>query len=182
MMIDVRSAQDLPRKRLQQIILFVRRVIGADHGELAIPAQLGKLFGNGSKCDGPGDRLQLAAAPHQRRRQALGMLIEVEAVAPFDAEELAIEAGVVAVVGANDLAVSHAERCLAAVRAMRANSADVLHLPGPRLIAVRSAGERADRADIDAGAALVALEMIAAIRNNFCGGAAIPDSQGAHAP
>ena len=42
-----------------------------------------------------------------------------------------------------------------------------VHLPRPRLIAVDAAGERADGADVDAGAALVAFQVVALVRRDF---------------
>ncbi len=64
---------------------------------------------------------------------------------------------------------------------MRADGADVLHFPGPRLIAIRAAGERAHRADIDAHAALVAFQMIEMIGLDHRDRAAIADAQRLHA-
>ena len=56
---------------------------------------------------------------------------------------------------------------------MRADGADVLHFPGPRLIAIGAAGQRAHRADVDARAALVAFQVIVTIGNNLGNHAAI---------
>ena len=109
------------------------------------------------------------------------MIVEIESVAALDAEELAVDAGAVAIVAADDLVVAHAERGLAAVRAMRADGADVLHLPGARLIAISAAGERAHGADIDAHAALVALQVIAFVGRDLRNHAAIDHAQRAHA-
>ena len=64
---------------------------------------------------------------------------------------------------------------------MRADGADVLHLPGPRLVAIGAAGQRADRADVDARAALVALQVIAEIGSDLGDDAAIDHAQRAHA-
>src|SRR5438477_4159045 len=92
------------------------------------------------------------------------MIGEVECVAPLDAKEIVINTALVAVVAAHNL---HApvrtpdpERRLAAVAAMRAHGADMLHLPGTSLVAIRPRGERTHRADIDTHAALFALQMI----------------------
>ena len=46
-------------------------------------------------------------------------------------------------------------------RAVRADGGDVVHLPGAGLVAIAAAGERADRADVDAHAALLAVEVVA---------------------
>ena len=95
------------------------------------------------------------------------MLGEIERVAALHAEELAVDAAAVAIVAANDLVVANAQRGPAAIGAMRADGADVLHFPGPGLIAIRAAGERAHRADVDAGAAFVAFQMIVMVRNDL---------------
>src|SRR5579883_2255991 len=64
---------------------------------------------------------------------------------------------------------------------MRADGADVLHLPGTRFVTVGARGERTNRTDVDAGPALVALEMIAAVGHDFSRGAAIADTERAYA-
>src|SRR5579883_1055857 len=109
------------------------------------------------------------------------MLDEIEPVAALDAKELAVDPAAVAVVAAHDLAVAHAERRPAAVAAMRADRADVLHFPRTRLIAVNPAGQRADRTDVDAGPALVAFQMIVMIRNDLRDHAAVRDPERVHA-
>src|SRR5262249_21318755 len=63
---------------------------------------------------------------------------------------------------------------------MRADGADVFHLPGPRLVAVRAAGERAYRANIDARAALVALQMVPHVGGDFAHDPAIDHAERAH--
>src|SRR6185436_3349944 len=88
------------------------------------------------------------------------MVRKIERVTAFDAQEFTVDTGLVAVIGANNLVVADAESGLAAIRAVRADGADMLHFPGACLITVRSAGQRADRADVDAHAALVAFQMV----------------------
>ena len=88
---------------------------------------------------------------------------EVEGVAALVAEEVAVDAGLVAVVAADDLAAvgggAHAEGGLAAVAAVRADGGDVVHLPRARLVAIGAGGQRADGAGVDAHAALLAVDM-----------------------
>ena len=110
---------------------------------------------------------ELPVYPHQRRLKPLVAISEIERVAALDAQELAVDARAVAIVAADDHVVAHAERRLAAVRAVRADGADVVHLPGPRLVAIDAAGQRAHRADIDARAALVAFEVVAVRRRDL---------------
>src|SRR3989442_1667490 len=82
----------------------------------------------------------------QRGLETFRMIDEVKPVAALDAQELPVDAAAVAVVAADYLVVADAQCRPAAVGAMRANRADVVHLPGSRLVAVDAAGERADRA------------------------------------
>ena len=56
-----------------------------------------------------------------------------------------------------------------------------LHLPGPRVIAVSAAGERAHRTDVDALAALVALEVIFFVGRNQRNRAAVDNAERAYA-
>src|SRR5579862_5306822 len=72
----------------------------------------------------------------------------------------------VAIVGTEDFVVADTQRGLASVRAVRAGLGDVGHFPWSRLIAVGSAGERADGADIDAHAAFFAGERAFFIRED----------------
>ncbi|MCY1229545.1 hypothetical protein D9M72_419140 [compost metagenome] len=60
--------------------------------------------------------------------------------------------------GANphELALARADRQLTSGAAMRANRVDLGEIPGPRLVAIGKTHQRADRADFDAVAALVA--------------------------
>ena len=53
----------------------------------------------------------------------------------------------------------------------------MLHFPGTRLITIRSAGERANGADVDALAAFVAIQVIAFVRRNERNGSAVHDTE-----
>src|ERR1700686_5270174 len=98
------------------------------------------------------------------------MLRKVESIAPFDAKEIAIDSTFVAIVSAHNLrarlTLANAQSRLAAIAAVGADRAHMIHLPRPRLVAIRSRGERADWADIDAHAALFAVEVIVLIRGD----------------
>src|ERR1019366_6213569 len=109
---------------------------------------------------------------------AIAAVGEVEGVAPLDAEEVAIDAALVAVVAAHDLharvGAAGPPRGFATVAAVGADGAHVLHLPGTRLVTISTRGERADRADVNAHAALFALQMILLVgRNNRAGTAVL---------
>src|SRR5581483_6690140 len=56
---------------------------------------------------------------------------------------------------------------------VRARRTDMLHLPGAGLITISSRGERTDRADIDAHAALFTLEVIFFVGDDGRDGAAV---------
>src|SRR5208337_5458354 len=113
---------------------------------------------------------QFAVFANQWLRQAVLMMRKVESVAPFDAEEIAIDSALVAVVAADDLRTglraADAQRGFTAVPAVSANRAHVIHLPRARLIAIGAGGKRADRADVYAHPALFAVEMILLIRGD----------------
>ncbi len=115
------------------------------------------------------------------RLQALGAVHEIRRVPAFDAQKLAVDARLVAIVAADDFVVANAQRGLAAIGAMRADGADVLHLPGARLIPIRAAGERAHRANVDAHAAFVAFQMIEMVGLDHRHRAAIAHAQRLHA-
>src|SRR5205823_1263477 len=106
--------------------------------------------------------------------------IKVKSVAALDAQELAVDSAAVAIVAANNLVVPRAQGGLASIAAMRADRAHMGHLPGTRLVAVDPAGQRAYRADIDAGAALVAFQVIAHVGSDLGHYAAIDHAQRAH--
>src|SRR6476469_6297593 len=55
---------------------------------------------------------------------------------------------------------------------MRADGANVLHLPRAGLVTIRAGGERADRAYVNAHAAFFAVKMVAFIRGDHGTGAA----------
>ena len=160
-MIDIVGAEALAREFCQEEILFVGGVIRADHAELPLRALASLNFvETTSSALRPGNRLEAFFGPHHGRLQALGVLGEVEGVAALHAQELVVDAAAVAVVAANDLVVADTQSRLAAIGAMGADGADVFHFPGASLIAIGSAGERAYRANVDAGAAFVAFQMV----------------------
>ncbi len=103
-------------------------------------------------------------------RQAFFVVSEIERVAAFDAEEVAVDAALVAIVAAHDfhagITTAHAERRFAAVAAMRADGPDVIHFPRTRLIAVGPGSERAHRTNVDAHAALFAIEVVFLVGRN----------------
>src|SRR5438477_10803198 len=109
---------------------------------------------------------------------------EVKGVPAFDAEEVTINAALVAIIAAYDLhtgfVAPYAECRLAAIATMRADGANVIHLPGTRLVAVRTRRQGANRADINAHAAFFTLEVIAFIGRDHRSAAAILNAQRPH--
>src|SRR5262245_24752950 len=177
-MIDVVGVETLTHQLLQIVILFVGGATRSDDSEFATTIlHFAKPLRNGGERVRPRNGHEVAIDAEERRLQALRVVIKVERVAALDAEEVAVDAGVVTIVAADDLVVADAECGAASVGAVRANRADVLHFPGAGLIAVSAAGERADGADIYAHAAFVALEMVAAVRRNFGNDAAVHDAE-----
>src|SRR5215510_11367417 len=98
----------------------------------------------------PRNREELIALAHHRLFDAFGMPGEIEAKTPLHAKKVAVDAAQIAVVSAQDFMIAHAERGFAAVGAVRASRGDVLHFPWTRLVAISSAGQRADRANVNA--------------------------------
>src|ERR1700751_5781983 len=98
------------------------------------------------------------------------MIREVESVATLDAEEVSVRAALVAVIAADNfhsrVGAAHSERGFAAVAAMRADSADVLHLPRTGLVAICAGSQGTDGANVDTHAAFFALEMVFLVGSN----------------
>ena len=177
-MVDIVGLQRRPRKLLQQERFFIRDARRTNNASL--PAGL-ELLNNRLQRPRPAHFFQLPVNPHQRRLQPFRMMVEVESVAALHAQELAVQTGAVPVIPANNFVIPNTQRRLAAIGTMRANRADVLHFPRPRLVAIRATGQRAHRADIDTRTALVALKMIPVRRRNFRRNATVHNPQRAHA-
>src|SRR5215469_1057926 len=110
--------------------------------------------------------LKRAISAHERLADALRVRREIVTETPLGAKKFAIDAAVVAIVGAQNLVVSDGQRRLASVRAVSARGAEVFHLPRTRLVTIRAACERTDRADVNAHAALFAGELAGIIGND----------------
>src|ERR1035437_10320825 len=113
------------------------------------------------------------------------MVDEIEGVASFDAEEIAVDAALVAIVSAHDvhagIAAEAAKRREATIAAVRADGADVVHLPRACLVSVISRGQCADRTDVDAHTAFLALEVVAFVGSDYLTLAAVLNAQRPHA-
>src|SRR5208337_1139642 len=169
MVIDVVGAKARARQPLKQVIFLVRGAVGADETDgfgAVSSVQLFELLGSGLRGLFPRNGIELFSLAQKRLLDALRMLGEIKAEAPFHAEKVPVDAGKVAIVGAEDFVVTDAEGGLAAIGAMRADRGNILHFPGPRFVTVRSASQRADGADVNAHAALYAVQVIAAIGND----------------
>src|SRR5208283_2621738 len=108
----------------------------------------------------------------------------VKAKAALHAEEVIVQPAAVAVVAADNLAAvlaaPHANRGQAAVTAVGAHGAHVIHLPGPRLIAIAAAGQRSHGTDVNALAALLAVQLIAHVGCDHRTLSAVLDAEGVH--
>ena len=145
-------------------------MVRTDHGHgfrAVLGADLLQARGDVPQGDVPVDRFRASVFPKERLGEPLRVVDEIPGEASLDAEELAVDAGRVTVIGAEYFVVLYTERGLAAVAAVVADGSGVLQLPGAGLVAIRAAGERADRADVDAHAALLAVELVVPVRNNF---------------
>src|ERR1700693_3497797 len=109
------------------------------------------------------------------------MISKIKRVSSLDAEEVAVRSALIAIIATNNLhariRAAHPQSRLAAIPAMRADGADMLHLPGTRLIAIRPGSKRPHRANVDAHAALFALQMVSLIRRDDRTNAAVLHSQ-----
>jgi hypothetical protein len=164
--VDVVGADDGAGELLEEVIFLVGGAVGADDadavGTLGV-AQLAEACAGEGECLFPGDWLEAAVGlAEQWGREALDAVGEVEAVAAFVAEEVAVHAALVAVVAANDFGAvgdgADTEGGLAAIAAMGADGGDVVHLPGAGFIAIGTRGESSYGAGVDAHAALLAVE------------------------
>src|SRR5215831_7565191 len=137
MMVDVVRAKCSPRQPLQKIAFLVRRAVRADKAD-SLRSIRGMQFlqfsRSGLRSFFPGNRQQFVALADERLLDALRVLREIEAEAALYAQKFLVNAREVAIVGAQDFVVAHAQRGLAAVRTMGANRRDVLHLPRPRFV------------------------------------------------
>src|SRR5437868_7163036 len=147
MMIDVRGAESFACEFLEEIVFLVRSTIRTDEAERvrAVASVDGLKFGR-SRLRGffPGNGKKLVALANHRLLDAIRMFREIETETALDAQEVAVDATHVAVVGTDNFVIANAERSLTAVRTVRANGGRVFHFPGPRFVAIRAAGQRAD--------------------------------------
>ena len=123
MVIEIVGAERDAREAIQQIIFFVRGAIRADEadrGRAVLLVHLLQPARNFLERIFPAGGFEFAIAANERLADALGMLCEIEAEAALGAEKIAVDAGKVAIVGAQNFVVANAESGLAAVRAVRA--------------------------------------------------------------
>ena len=165
--------------------ILVCGAVGADHADSLAAAgvtDFAQLFAGVVERCLPANLGQLAIGlANEGLGQPFGVVGKVEGVAALDAEEISVDPALVAVVAANDLhafvGAAHAECGLAAVAAVGADGGDVVHLPWACLVAIGAGGERADRADVDAHAALFAVEMVAAVGRDHAGDSSVLHAQ-----
>ena len=184
--VDVVGAEDGARELLQQVGFFVGGAVGADDADGSCRRALSRISRSflpaKSRASSQLTGCELAVGlADERLGEAVFVIGEVEGVAALVAEEVAVDAALVAVVAADNLDAvvggAHAEGGLAAVAAVRADGADVVHLPRAGLVAIGAGGERADGADVDAHAALFAVEVILVVRRDDAGDAAVLDAE-----
>ena len=112
------------------------------------------------------------------------MIGEIKRVTSLDAQKIAIDAAFVAIVATHNLhsgiCSTHAQSSLAAISAMCARGAHVLHFPGTSLVSVCARGQRTHGADVNAHAAFFAFEMIFSVGSDNRAYAAILHAQRPH--
>ena len=168
-MVDVVRSKRRARQPLQQVILFVRCPVRTDEPDRVLAVGVVnrlQLARCGLRGFFPGNGIELVALANQGLPNALRVFGEIKPKPSLHAQEISVDPAQVAVVRAQNFVVAHAERRLAAIRTVRADRRNVLHLPRPRLVAIGSAGQRSDRADINAHSALFALQVILAVRDD----------------
>ena len=182
-MIDVIRSKRHARQLLQQVVLFIRSAVRANEPNRILAARVMNRFQlgrSGLRSFFPRNGKQLVALAQQRLPDALRMLREIKAKAPLHAQEILVDAAQVAVIRTQNLVIAHAQRRLAPVRTMRAHRRNVVHLPGARFVAIRPAGQRPHRANVNAHPAFFAFQVIFAVGNDHAVRAAHPHAQGLH--
>src|SRR5258708_9683888 len=174
MVIDIVGLQKYAREFRKQISCFVcgpRRANDANRLPAVFVANFSKLLSDHRKGFFPRRRNQLAFFSNKRLREALFVIRKIEGVTAFDAEKVAVRAALVAIVAANDfhagVGTANAQRGLATIATMSANGSDMRHLPRASLVAIRPGSECADGADVDAHAALFALQVVFFIVSDY---------------
>ena len=179
-MVDVVRSKRRARHPLQQIILFIRSAVRTDESNRIFSAgvvnrlqlcrcRLRRLF--------PRNGIKFVAFANHRLPNALRVRREIKTKAALHAQKIFVNSTQVAVIRTQNLVIAHAQRRLAAVRAMRANRGNIRHLPRPRFVTIRPARQRAHRTNINAHPAFFAFQVILAIRNNHAVRAAHPHAQ-----
>src|SRR5579884_222176 len=141
--IDIVSGEGDTSELLQQIVLFVCCSCRADYTNCLAAIALKNPFESLSdviECLFPSCGSQPSPATDQRLRESVFVIYEIERVASFDAEKIAVDSALVAIIAAYDLHAgirsAHAERRLASIAAMRTGCADVIHFPWASLVPI----------------------------------------------
>ena len=111
-MVDAVGVERCTGELLEEVGFFVGDAGGTD--DARFPACL-ELLNNGLQGAGPTDFFELSVHAHERRLETFRMVVEIEGVAAFDAEEFAVDAGAIAVVATDDFVGPDAEGGLATV-------------------------------------------------------------------
>src|SRR5579883_331383 len=174
-MVNIVGAEHRTCEFLQQIIFFVRGAVRADNTDglsaFALTNFTEPLRSEINRLT-PGGFFELAIGlADERFGQAFRAVGKVKGIAALDAEEVAVDAALVAVVSAHNfhsvIGTAGAQSGLAAVAAMRADGRHVSHFPRAGLVAVGTGSQCADGADVNAHAAFFALEMVLAIGRDY---------------
>src|SRR5437667_10866008 len=100
MMVNVICAEGAACESLQEVAFLVAGAVRADESDRIRPSRVERLLEplrRGLRGLFPANWQQFVPFADQRRAQALGMLREIEAKAPFHAQKILVDAGEVAV-------------------------------------------------------------------------------------
>src|SRR5579871_5466760 len=139
MVINIVGAQHGAGELLQEVILFVGGAIGADYANglaaFAV-ANFSQAFANIINGFFPGSRRKLAIPADEGAAKPVFVVEKVKGVASLDAEEIAVDPVLIAIIAADDIhsriGTANPQGGLATVTAVRADGAHVLHLPRTR--------------------------------------------------
>src|SRR4051794_3362730 len=185
--VDVIGFANHARELLQQIILFVRGATGTDNpNRLAAVciSSFRETFADQFESFFPCGWRQPSIFADERLLQAIWAIRKIKCVTSLDAEEIPINAALIAIVAADDVHPvfrTPRPKCrLAAIAAVGASRADMVHLPRTSFVPVRAGSQCADRTDVYAHATLFALQVIPFIGSDDRTYAAILYTQSPH--
>src|SRR6266568_7861722 len=160
-------------KFLQQVILFVGGAVRSDDSDsfpaLHVP-NLHKALSDQFESFFPGRWSESPILTDKRLLQTLFVISKIKGITALDAKEVPVDSALVTIIAADDLHPAlgppYTQSGLATIGAVRARRPYMLHFPRACPVAIRSGCQCTHRTNIDAHAALFALQVIFLIRGN----------------